>query len=65
MSSWQKLPLKACGVWLSGATPPADILEMSDDFIHLYESYREQLSLQKHGLMQQLLTGAVRVQVEE
>ncbi|WP_343416594.1 restriction endonuclease subunit S [Candidatus Flexifilum breve] len=43
----------------------ADVLETSDELTELYESYLERLQTQKRGLMQQLLTGAVRVEVDD
>jgi len=41
------------------------LLSAYDEYIDGFESYLAQLTTQKRGLMQQLLTGAVRVQVGE
>ncbi len=43
----------------------ADALNISENEVRFLEKFREALEIQKRGLMQQLLTGAVRVQVEE
>ncbi|MBZ0316063.1 MAG: restriction endonuclease subunit S [Anaerolineae bacterium] len=46
-------------------TAIGDFVEYLEMEINLLSNYSEFLRLQKRGLMQQLLTGAVRVQVEE
>lgn len=43
----------------------ADVLILCDEWVAGLQEYEELLKTQKRGLMQQLLTGAVRVRVEE
>lgn len=43
----------------------ASVLETNEEVVNAYEAYLRTLQSQKRGLMQQLLTGAIRVQVEE
>lgn len=58
-----KIPIRLPGV--SEQSKIADTLTACDDHIQAYSDYLEDLKDQKRGLMQQLLTGAIRVQVEE
>ncbi len=41
----------------------SDLLRTNDELLHIYELHSSRLQRQKRGLMQQLLTGAVRVGV--
>jgi len=43
----------------------ADVFQICEELIVTYEAYLQQLQAEKRGLMQQLLTGAIRVRVNQ
>ena len=57
-------------IWLSKPTVKeqaqiAEVFRVCDTFIACFSQYIRELQAEKRGLMQQLLTGAIRVDVDE